>query len=411
MIVVELYNDVFDVEVSASSLDVSVSQEAQVLDATVLKDTDALLQEKIVSITKNGETVITPDDGFDGMKAVKVDANIDPLSQCGYAEFDFVTDRGNNSSIWQRIKRINASCFDTSKLTGMGNMFYACSSLTTLDVSNFNTSNVTNMGRMFNACSSLTTLDVSNFDTSNVTNMYQMFLTCSSLTTLDVSNFNTSNVTNMGRMFNACSSLTTLDVSNFDTSNVTNMYQMFWTCSSLTTLDVSNFDTSKVTNMGSMFYACSSLTTLDVSNFNTSNVTDMTGVFWSCSSLTTLDVSNFDTSKVTNMGSIFVYCRRLKSIIGEKSLEDVENGIVALKGTKVNLSIGSPSKLRYSSMLAVTKGLADLTGQKAQTISFNRAAWNNMFNDDDTIPTSDVIAERKATLSAIAASKNWNLSY
>ena len=32
-------------------------------------------------------------------------------------------------------------------------------------------------------------------------------------------------------------------------------------------------------------------------------------------------------------------------------------------------------------------------------------------NDDDTTPTSDVIAERKATLSAIAASKNWNLSY
>lgn len=62
-------------------------------------------------------------------------------------------------------------------------------------------------------------------------------------------------------------------------------------------------------------------------------------------------------------------------------------------------------------MLAVTKGLADLTGQTAQTISFSRNAWNNMFNDDDTKPTADVIAERQATLSAIAASKNWNLSH
>ena len=255
MIVVELYNDVFDVEVSSSSLEVSVSQEAQVLDATVLKDTDALLQEKVVSINKNGETVITPDDGFDGMETVKVDANIDPLSQCGYAEFDFVTDRGNNNSIWRRIKRINASCFDTSKITNMGSMFYACSSLTTLDL------------------------------------------------------------------------------------------------------------------------------------------------------------SNFDTSKVTDIRKIFSYCITLKSIIGDKSLEDVENGTVALKGTKINLSIGSSSKLRYSSMLALTKGLADLTGQKAQTISFRRNVWNNMFNDDDTKPTADVIAERQATLSAIAASKNWNLSY
>lgn len=62
-------------------------------------------------------------------------------------------------------------------------------------------------------------------------------------------------------------------------------------------------------------------------------------------------------------------------------------------------------------MLAVTKGFADLTGQTAQTISFNSTAWNNMRNDDDTIPTSDVIAERQARLSAIAAQKNWNIAH
>ena len=332
MIVVELYNDVFDVEVSSSSLEVSVSQEAQVLDATVLKDTDALLQEKVVSINKNGETVITPDDGFDGMESVKVDAKIDPLSQCGYAEFDFVTYR-RNYTIVQRLKRINFSCLDTSKVTSMNGMFSGCSSLTTLDVSNFDTSKVTSMTQMFGYCYSLTTLDVSGFDTSKVTGMNSMFVVCRSLTTLDVSGFDTSQVTSMNSMFNGCSSLTTLDVSGFDTSKVTGMNQMFYSCSSLT------------------------------------------------------------------------------SIIGEKSLEDVENGTVAMKGTKVNLSISNSTKLRYSSMLALTKGLADLTGQKAQTISFSRNAWNNMFNDDDTIPTSDVIAERKATLSAIAASKNWNLSY
>ena len=60
-------------------------------------------------------------------------------------------------------------------------------------------------------------------------------------------------------------------------------------------------------------------------------------------------------------------------------------------------------------MLALTKGLADLTGQTAQTISFSVNAWNNMFNDDNTIPTYDVIAERQARLSAIAAQKNWTI--
>ena len=305
MIVVELYNDVFDVEVSSSSLEVSVSQEAQVLDATVLKDTDALLQEKVVSINKNGETVITPDDGFDGMKAVKVDANIDPLSQCGYAEFDFVTDRGNNNSIWRRIKRLNASCWDTSQFTSMANVF--------------------------TDCTSLTTLDVSGWDTSKVTNMYWMFVRCASLTTLDVSGWDTSNVTNMTNLFNVCTSLTTLDMSGWDTSKVTNMYGMFYRCTSL------------------------------------------------------------------------------KSIIGEKSLEDVENGTVALRGTKVVIIIQTP--LRFSSILALANGLADLTGKTAQTLTISAQSYNNMYNDDDTVPTSDVIIERQARIAAICAAKNWNFAH
>ena len=318
---------------------------------------------KVEVIPKSGElvarengTYLPSEYGVDAFN--KVDVDIDPLTQCGYAEFDFATDRLNYTII-QRLKRINLSCFDTSKMTNMSSMFSYFSSLTTLDLSNFDTSNVTNMSYMFRECSSLTTLDLSNFDTSKVTNMSRMFYMCTSLTTIDFSGLDTSKVTDMSYMFTRCSSLTTLDVSKFDTSNVTDMYYMFHTCSSLTTLDVSNFDTSKVTRISDIFYLCYSLT----------------------------------------------------SIIGDKSLEDVENGIVAMKGTKISLKINNSSKLRYSSMLAVTKGLADLTGQTAQTIQFNRDAWNNMFNDDDTVPTSDVIAERQARLSAIAAQKNWNIAH
>ena len=160
-----------------------------------------------------------------------------------------------------------------------------------------------------------------------------------------------------------------------------------------------------------MFFGCKSLTTLDISGWDTSKITDMESMFNYCISLTTLDVSKLDTSNVTSMNGMFYGCYSLKSIIGEKSLEDVENGIVALKGAKYDLSINNSSKLRYSSMLALTKGLADLTGQTAKTISFNSKAWNNMFNDDDTIPTSGVIAERQARLSAIAAQKNWNIAH
>ena len=56
---------------------------------------------------------------------------------------------------------------------------------------NLNTSEVTDMTEMFFACTSLTSLDLSNFNTANVTNMSMMFMHCIALTSLDLSNFNT----------------------------------------------------------------------------------------------------------------------------------------------------------------------------------------------------------------------------
>lgn len=97
-----------------------------------------------------------------------------------------------------------------------------------------NTSNVTSMRQMFYACLSLTSLDLSDLDTSSVTSMYQMFNRCLSITLLDLSNFNTSNVTTMYGMFDGCTSLNTLDLSNLVISNDTNQYNMFYSCTALT---------------------------------------------------------------------------------------------------------------------------------------------------------------------------------
>ena len=216
------------------------------------------------------------------------------------------------------LTSLNVSCFDTSNVTDMSGMFYACSSLTNLDLSSFDTSKVTNMNTMFQGCRSLTNLDLSSFNTSNVTGMYCMFEDCSSLTNLDLSSFDTSNVTGMYLMFGGCSSLTNLDLSSFNTSNVTDMGLMFEDCSSLTNLDLSSFDTSKVKDMFYMFQGCSSLTNLDLSSFDTSKVKDMSGMFYACSSLTNLDLSSFDTSKVTNFDKMFTDCINLEILCTPK---------------------------------------------------------------------------------------------
>jgi surface protein len=79
---------------------------------------------------------------------------------------------------------------------------------------------------MFSFCHKLTSLDASNWDTSKVTDMSNMFKYCSNLTSLDLSNWDTSNVTDMNEMFNLCSALTELKMGG-DISKVTNVTSMF----------------------------------------------------------------------------------------------------------------------------------------------------------------------------------------
>ena len=230
--------------------------------------------------------------------------------------------------------------WDTSNVTNMHTMFYACVQLNSFDLSKLNTSRVTNMFGMFAACNlngfnllyldtsqvtdmsymfygcnTATDLDLHNFDTSQVTDMSFMFIMCASVTNLDLSNFDTSEVTNMSQMFAACQSLTNINFGdNFDTSQVTDMSFMFLQCTNLTSLNLSNFDTSEVTNMMNMFYLCNSLTNLELGKFNTSQVTSIANMFAYCSSLTSLDLSSFDTRNITSIYNIFGGCNNLRSI-------------------------------------------------------------------------------------------------
>jgi surface protein len=119
----------------------------------------------------------------------------------------------------------DASCteilkINTSNMTDMSKMFYACNKLTELDLSSFNTTNVTNMGSMFYSCDGLTSLDLSSFDTTNVTDMHWMFYECYALNSLNLSNFDASNVTNIGWMFHNCNKLHTLRLDNCSNATI-----------------------------------------------------------------------------------------------------------------------------------------------------------------------------------------------
>ena len=202
---------------------------------------------------------------------------------------------------------------DTSNVTNMRGMFYACNSLETVDFSNFNTSNVTDMSYMFGCYNDedlppgFTSLDLSSFDTSNVVAMEGMFNICGSLEEVDLSSFDTRNVKTMRNMFFYCCGLNSLDLSSFDTSNVEDMNTMFAQCRNLDRFNLSSFNTSNVTDMGYMFWYCSANNLSFLDSFDTSNVENMAGMFMDFNGIQEFDLTNFDTSNVIGMHSMFRY--------------------------------------------------------------------------------------------------------
>ena len=253
---------------------------------------------------------------------------------------------------------LDLSWLDTSNITDMRSMFWACENLTALDVSNFNTSKVTTMENMFGYIRNITSLSLKNFDTSKVTTMSQMFYEDSKLTSLDLSSFNTSNVTSMYSMFNNCKGLSSLDLSNFDTTKVTTMRDMFSNCN-LTSLDINNFNYSSVTNMTNMFAYMYYLTNVDIGYCSPQTEANLSYMFNYSYSLKTIK-GTIDMQNVTNANSMFYYCRDLEE--------------VHIHNLGVNLSLSESTKLTHDCLVELINNLQTVTSTKTLTLGSTNLA-------------------------------------
>ena len=159
----------------------------------------ALLQEKTATIVQNGSQTITPDEGFDGMSSVQINAAITgdssaiDFSQIGYdAEFS-----AELNSVWNNDVAYSKTLYDK-----------------------WNPSN-TSAFNLYKDDKKL--VYAPNIDTSNVNDMYSMFAGCNSLQIVPM--YKTSNATRMDYMFSACLNIKTVPL--FDTRNVNSMKDMF----------------------------------------------------------------------------------------------------------------------------------------------------------------------------------------
>lgn len=183
---------------------------------------------------------------------------------------------------------------------------------------------------------------------------------------------------------------------------------LFHFAMSIKKIDAAYWNTKRVTKMVSLFAGCSRLNELYVTHWDTSNVTNMINLFNECIALQEVDLSQWNCEKVIGVTAMFRRCMKLKTIIGKHTLEEVENGdIVAMKGMRKSIDFAN-SDLRYSSILATIKGF-DAETNKSLTLM--TTTFNKCYNDDDTIPSEDVISERQATIRAICVEKVCTIKF
>ena len=124
----------------------------------------------------------------------------------------------------------------------------AASSL--LEVIELNTDNVNTTRDMFRYCSNLISVNATNWNTSKVTDMGSMFSEASNFNQ-PLENWDVSSVANMSYMFLSATSFNQ-PLNNWDVSNVTNMEYMFYD-NRIFNQPLASWDVSKVENMGDMF--------------------------------------------------------------------------------------------------------------------------------------------------------------
>jgi surface protein len=157
---------------------------------------------------------------------------------------------------------------------------------------------------------------------------------------------------------------------------------------------------SQCTNLAGLFYFCTALFDINTKDWNTSAVTNMSSMFDGCSMITYLDLKSFNTSAVTNMGSMFCECCRLKQIDVEFDLTNVTTfsamfdsctSLTTINGTMNNIKVSFSvpnSPLTEASAMVIINGLADLTGETAQTLTLSSTTKALLTDADKLIATN-----------------------
>lgn len=233
-------------------------------------------------------------------------------------------------------------------------------------------------------------------DTSKCTSF--SFLDSTKLKYLDTRNWNTSNLTELDRVFDnaGLQGINIVGIENWDVSKVTTLsYAFRFVVFSEPIIDLRHWNTESLNKLNYTFIIRSN-NYLNLEGWNTKNVTDASSCF-TTNNLTKLNIVGWDFSNCTKVTD-FLNGHNLTSCVGDYTINEViENNISTLIGLKVSLTIHEnyhyPTMLNRASLRAIINGLADLTGQTAQTLTLGATLMAKLTEEDI----------------AIGVNKNWTI--
>lgn len=217
-----------------------------------------VLQDKEVEITENGETTITADSGYDGLRSVDVDTNVQPdletksititentittitptSGKDGLSSVEITTDVQSGGGKFAPTK-----IYFNQETTNNRNTTLTISDL----VNNIDFSNIDDMGYAFHNCIGLSGDLVISDNNTNDMSLRNCFQGCTGLTKLDMSNF-TGNITSFIFMFMGCTNLKEVNLSNMKVTANTQINSLFHTCSSMEKIDIRSMQLELITN-------------------------------------------------------------------------------------------------------------------------------------------------------------------
>ena len=362
---------------------------------------DVKLQSKGVTYTLNGEYIIDPDEGYDGLSGVAVIVNVSGPAPNLQSKTSNITSNGNysitpeegydglsNVDVVVNVPTTSEPNLQSKSNTYTNNGTYTITpdegydGLSSVEVT-FNYEGTSPGGQVG-------TVDVNglkaigwNDETINYLNNHtlhyswedvQYKVTDGNKALYGVVNsnnvssyknnsnfifcpyFDTSSVTDISGMFSGFSKMISIPL--LDTSNVSDGYHMygmsnmFHACTSLQTIPPLN--TSNVGDMSNMFYGCTSLRYIP--QLDTSKVEDMSMMVSSCSNLSRIE--GLDMSRVRDASNMFVGCSKLSYI-----------RLTGILNTSINLS--NSLYLDYDSVKSVLTAASNTTNTTSKRLTFN----------------------------------------